>query len=149
MASHAVCVCMYPCVKICFDIDGLVQGKRNSSALAMELRLSCTDPLIWCLQLNTSRETIFHCDITISLNVLYNKIHGSHWDCHCVYVWLFLQWSTHNWNASYILHHCKNGNEPHISQCSTIDIVKYCVRLFVEAHITVSQIKLSYALTYN
>ena len=26
----------------CFD--GLVQERRNSSALAMELRLSCTDP---------------------------------------------------------------------------------------------------------
>ena len=25
-------------------IDGLVQGRRNSSALAMELRLSCTNP---------------------------------------------------------------------------------------------------------
>ena len=27
-------------------IEGLVQERRNSSALAMELRLSCTDPLI-------------------------------------------------------------------------------------------------------
>ena len=27
--------------------DGLVQERRNSSALAMELRLSCTDPSIW------------------------------------------------------------------------------------------------------
>ena len=30
-------------------IDGLVQEKRNSSALAMELRLSCTNPLIYFL----------------------------------------------------------------------------------------------------
>ena len=30
-----------------YDIDGLVQERRNSSALAMELRLSCTDPSIW------------------------------------------------------------------------------------------------------
>ena len=29
------------------DIDGLVQERRNSSALTMELRLSCTNPLIW------------------------------------------------------------------------------------------------------
>ena len=29
-------------------IDGLVQERRNSSALAMELRLSCTNPSIWC-----------------------------------------------------------------------------------------------------
>ena len=27
-------------------IDGLVQERRNSSALAMELRLSCTNPSI-------------------------------------------------------------------------------------------------------
>ena len=31
------------------NIDGLVQERRNSSALAMELRLSCTTPsLYWC-----------------------------------------------------------------------------------------------------
>ena len=29
-----------------FHVDGLVQERRNSSALAMELRLSCTNPLI-------------------------------------------------------------------------------------------------------
>ena len=28
-------------------INGLVQERRNSSALAMELRLSCTNPSIW------------------------------------------------------------------------------------------------------
>ena len=33
---------------VCYDsqIDGLVQERRNSSALAMELRLSCTNPSI-------------------------------------------------------------------------------------------------------
>ena len=30
-------------------IDGLVQEKRNSKALAMELRLSCTNPSIYSL----------------------------------------------------------------------------------------------------
>ena len=29
------------------NFDGLVQGRRNSSALAMELCLSCTNPLIY------------------------------------------------------------------------------------------------------
>ena len=29
------------------NIDGLVQERRNSSALAMELRLFCTNPSIW------------------------------------------------------------------------------------------------------
>ena len=32
--------------KQCGQIDGLVQERRNSSALAMELRLSCTNPSI-------------------------------------------------------------------------------------------------------
>ena len=30
------------------DIDGLVQERRNSSALAMELRLSYTNPSMYC-----------------------------------------------------------------------------------------------------
>ena len=29
------------------EIDGLVQERRNSSALAKELRLSCINPSIW------------------------------------------------------------------------------------------------------
>ena len=36
--------------------DGLVQERRNCSALAMELHLSCTNPLIWaqpCVQFKT------------------------------------------------------------------------------------------------
>ena len=32
---------------ICWPIDRLVQERRNSSALAMELHLSCTNPSIW------------------------------------------------------------------------------------------------------
>ena len=36
--SHVTC--------FLFHIDGLVQERRNSSALAMELRLSCTKPSI-------------------------------------------------------------------------------------------------------
>ena len=34
------------------DIDGLVQDRRNSSALAMELRLSCTNPYTGRLKFN-------------------------------------------------------------------------------------------------
>ena len=36
--------------QVCFEpnhVDGLVQERRNSSAFAMELRLSCTDPWMW------------------------------------------------------------------------------------------------------
>ena len=32
------------------QIDGLVQERRNSSALAKELRLSCTSPSKWTLK---------------------------------------------------------------------------------------------------
>ena len=32
-----------------YDINRSVQERRNSSALAMELRLSCTNPLIWLI----------------------------------------------------------------------------------------------------
>ena len=32
-----------------YQTDGLVQEKRNSSALAMELRLSCTSPSKWTI----------------------------------------------------------------------------------------------------
>ena len=35
-------------------IDGLVQERRNSSALATELRLSCTNPSIWTAAIKTS-----------------------------------------------------------------------------------------------
>ena len=30
-----------------YNIDGLVYERRNSVAIAMELRLSCTNPSIW------------------------------------------------------------------------------------------------------
>ena len=33
---------------LCY-IDGLVQERRNSSALAMELRMSCTNPSIYAI----------------------------------------------------------------------------------------------------
>ena len=34
--------------EMALDVDGSVQERRNSSALAMELRLSCTNPSNWC-----------------------------------------------------------------------------------------------------
>ena len=39
-------------------VDGLVQEKRNFSALAMELRLSCTNPSTWHYYLSNWREHI-------------------------------------------------------------------------------------------
>ena len=40
------CQCTYMCIRRCnlIQIDGLVQERRTSSALVMELRLSCTNP---------------------------------------------------------------------------------------------------------
>ena len=40
--SFPLCIHVY--------INGLVQERRNSSALAMELRLSCTNPSIWYIK---------------------------------------------------------------------------------------------------
>ena len=40
-------------------MDGLVQERRNSSALAMELRLSCTKPLIYCGDRHSSTNLSF------------------------------------------------------------------------------------------
>ena len=47
-----VCCADFLFVLFIFDdyINGLVQERRNSSALAMELRLSYTDPSIWELE---------------------------------------------------------------------------------------------------
>ena len=44
-------------------IDGLVQEIRNSSALAMELRLSCTNPSIWDLDVHH----LYHMAFIISM----------------------------------------------------------------------------------
>ena len=44
-------------------IDGLVQERRNSSALAMELRLSSTNPSIYGAKLSS------HCGVTASARI--------------------------------------------------------------------------------
>ena len=46
--SHCVYLTVGWPIYTAADIDGLVQGRRNSSALAMGLRLSCTNPSIYC-----------------------------------------------------------------------------------------------------
>ena len=45
-ACLAVCLCDENIILTDLDTDGLVQERRNSSVLAMELRLSCTNPSI-------------------------------------------------------------------------------------------------------
>ena len=45
-------------------IDGLVQERHNSSALAMELSLSCINPLI------CSSFSVFHRELNIELNLM-------------------------------------------------------------------------------
>ena len=44
------------------DINGLVQERRNSGALAMELRLSGSNPSIWCFdyKLHIFVNHVFH-----------------------------------------------------------------------------------------
>ena len=46
------------------DIDGLVQDCSNSSALAMELLQSCTNPLIWFTLLHWHNMNIMALHIT-------------------------------------------------------------------------------------
>ena len=53
------------------NLDGLVQERRNSSALAMELRLSCTNPSIISLQLYISWET---CQLQTIFSLAYKLI---------------------------------------------------------------------------
>ena len=46
-------------IKLNHNIDGLVQERRNSSVLAMELRLSCTNPSIWCnMEIHTKKNIL-------------------------------------------------------------------------------------------
>ena len=46
-------------VNSCFHFDGLMQDRCNSSALAIEIRLSCINPSIW---LHTISHEMFICD---------------------------------------------------------------------------------------
>ena len=54
-SQYAACLCFSFCVERFADIDGLVQERRASSALAMEVRLSCTNPSIDVTPKNVSR----------------------------------------------------------------------------------------------
>ena len=46
------------------EIDGLVQEEHNSSALAMELRLSCTNPWKWLIHSQTSMTALLKLEWT-------------------------------------------------------------------------------------
>ena len=76
-----------------WNIDGLVQERRNSSALAMELRLSCTNPSIYTVTWNmwqafqslisyvlvdqsqqlSTHTGAYHSIFTLSIKHVYNK----------------------------------------------------------------------------
>ena len=55
--NSSACISTYDIYKR--YINGLVQERRNSSALAMELRLSCTNPSIYSAK-NKARPSVFH-----------------------------------------------------------------------------------------
>ena len=59
--------------KLCIHIDGLVQERHNSSALAMELHLSCTNPSI----LNQALPVIKIPTQSLFLGKVLNFVHGS------------------------------------------------------------------------
>ena len=49
------------------QIDGLVHERHNSSAVAMELRLSCTDPLSCFLQIQGSQSSLVMTNSCVSV----------------------------------------------------------------------------------
>ena len=61
--------CMCGCVL--YHIDGLVQERRNSSASAMELRLSCTNPSIYRY-------------VIVFIHLLNQHYHSSYW---YIFIW--------------------------------------------------------------
>ena len=66
-----------------FEIDGLVQERCNSSALVMELRLSCTKPSKWCIALKIHTIQEFN-------NI--NKHQPSWcWNRICTYIHIYIQ----------------------------------------------------------
>ena len=62
-----------------YNTDGLVQERRNSSALAVELRLSCINPSTSAVlqHVPTAKQTLPHKDSTGLLFVQWNT--GSNW----------------------------------------------------------------------
>ena len=57
-----------------YDLDGLVQERCNSSAIAMELRLSCTKPSIymkWQEAIIESQMYFLHKVYTLTPNIMY------------------------------------------------------------------------------
>ena len=75
---------IYPStMKICHDFDGLVQEKRNSSAIAMELCLSCINPSIY------NRNALLWIVTTLGFQVMSFNI------SECPTFWLF-EWYDRN-----------------------------------------------------
>ena len=71
----------YPEICTVFTIDqadGLVQERRNSSALAVELRLSCTNPSKQCILLDDDIIDYTVCDIQMWMWWKYHNNHHHH-----------------------------------------------------------------------
>ena len=70
-------------IKILLHMDGLVQERHNSSALAMELRLSCTNPLIWYPMLLVGEIWRYHSECTMLFVIDWRAlISGEDTTCH-------------------------------------------------------------------
>ena len=59
------------------NFDGLVQEKRNSSALAAELQLSCINPSISSLRHDMKNKYKFKIQLVIAVCKCFNDINGS------------------------------------------------------------------------
>ena len=65
-------------------IDGSVQDRRNSSALAMELRLSCTEPLIWYRCFRIRPVVVGHMVLSFRLCIIKRLDHDNRGACTCI-----------------------------------------------------------------
>ena len=76
--------CHCPCCRE-EHINGLMQERRNSNVLAMELHLSCINPLIWCIRWKIIFERCILLQTVMVSNKLpqiKSKLDNCHWNCH-------------------------------------------------------------------
>ena len=108
------------------DIAGLVQERCNSSALAMELRLSCINPSIWCISKADSRFAPSQWETALLCNNI------SHWLGASLESALYIKPGAHNRQPIAYLYSCASYGLSFVSILQKIDHVWWCnvTRLF-------------------
>ena len=105
-----------------YDINGLVQERRNSIANALELRLSCTNPSIcsiryshFFLAFTETTPRIFYLDFIncFIYTVLAYEVHVAQWQHMSAYI----SWWCYDIEMLFTLLASCEGNPPVISRC--------------------------------